>query len=575
MDFKISRRAALGAFIGGGAAACRPRGPATLNSSERSGANGTFEHGVASGDPLSDRVIIWTRITPALNMNSASVEWQVSNDKNFDDIVSSGNVQTSPAKDWTVKIDADGLSPNSWYYYRFKSQEGTSPIGKTRTLPDGKVNKARFAVVSCANWQHGYFNPYDHIARDGGFDALLHLGDYLYEYGIGGATDAMTAAGRLHEPRHEILTLQDYRTRHGQYRTDPSLQAITAQMPMIAIWDDHESSNDSWKDGAGNHQEGEGNWNSRKEIAMRAYYEWMPVRDPKPGTGLEFLFRSFEWGELATLAAVETRLMARSESFEFEPFAEQLFDPEGLEKFKAEKWFDPAREMMGKIQVDWLVKTFGQSKKDGKPWRLLVNQVLLSRTSTPDTTPHITDEDLKKLGENEEFIRLKRDMSPLRLPMYPDSWDGYPAARERLFNALKGTGVEDMLVVTGDSHEFWANDITADNGENVGVEIGTTSVSSITSGDFIGDPAEQFALLVNKENRDVRYYNPLYKGYVDLTLTPSKATARMIAVDSVDSPEYTAFRAAEFEIKPSGDSLKFDSAEGLTPTQQLLFRGLV
>jgi len=295
MDMKISRRAALAALLGGTASACQPVKPDPLSSKAPVPVTGLFQHGVASGDPLQDRVILWSRITidTTNETNSVSVLWEVSKTPEFEALVTSGTVSTNAARDWTVKVDATGLEAGQWYYYRFIVEDIISPVGKTRTLPSGQVSQARFAVVSCANWQSGFFNVYDHITRNGEFDALLHLGDYLYEYGERGATDAMTTAGRVHEPRHEIITLSDYRARHAQYRTDLNLQAVTSEMPMIAIWDDHESTNDSSKYGAQNHQENEGDWEDRKVNDMRSYYDWMPVRDASNNRAAEFLFRSF------------------------------------------------------------------------------------------------------------------------------------------------------------------------------------------------------------------------------------------------------------------------------------------
>lgn len=576
MDMKLDRRKALGLLAGGGLAACK-REPVT-HTSDTDSLGGEFLHGVASGDPLADRVIIWTRLSPSDNGGSSElgVEWEVATDPEFKSIAKWGREIARSTYDMTVKVDVTGLTSGQWYYYRFKFGNSVSPVGRTRTLPEGDIAQARFAVVSCCNYQHGFFNVYDHIAHaqsegHGQFDALLHLGDYFYEYGRSDLSDAMKTVDRGHDPEHEIVSLSDYRRRHAQYRTDPNLQAVTALMPMISIWDDHESANDSYTDGAENHQPGEGDWQARKERAMRAYYEWMPVRDPAESRGREFLFRSFEWGNLLTLAAIETRLMARSETFEFETYFDELFDEDRLRRLKDEKWLDPSREMMGALQVNWLAKTFGQSKRDGKPWRLLANQVLVARMTNPDMTSHLSEDDLDEDTPYRDLIVQKLKMSPLRLPLYPDSWDGYPAARERLYKALSDEGVEDLLVVTGDAHEYFANDLTNEAGEPKGVEFCTTSVTSFTRGDALGEWAEQLALLVTKDNPDVRYYNPMYKGYIDLKLTPSNARAKMIAVDTVLEPDYQAFRVAEFTVKKSGGSLKLTAPEGLTFQQRALF----
>ncbi len=581
MDTFLNRRAAVALILGGTASACKAK-TSIRHSSKRASLTGAFAHGVASGDPLSDRVILWTRITPDdPSVSSLNVNWEMSKTENFDELIASGSFQTSAARNWTVKVDAAGLGAGEWYYYRFNSGENLSPIGKTRTLPKGKVPEARFAVVSCANWQHGYFNIYDHIARrqkdsDASFDALLHLGDYFYEYGAEYYGNAeLQKQGRIHEPSHEVVSLDDYRIRHGQYRTDPSLQAVTAQMPMISIWDDHESSNDSWTGGAQNHDpETEGPWEDRKQAAMRAYYEWMPIRDPKAGLTREHLFRSFEWGDLITLAAVETRLMARSESFEFETYFDELMEDGGAEKFKRDILNDPSREILGKLQQDWIVDTFAKSKKANKPWRILVNQVLIGKMNSPDMTPYFDPEEVRSADRYADVLYKKLMLSPLQLPLYPDCWDGYPVARERFYGALSSAGVNDMLVLTGDSHEFWANDLTNEPGDKMGVELGTTSVSSETTGDVIGDAASDYALLVTQANEDVRFYDPTTQGFIDLTLTPKRGVARMIGVDTVRDQEYSIFETAKFDIVPDGNSLKFSGASGLNIKQRALFHGL-
>ncbi len=582
MDIKITRRKALGALLASSAAACTPTSPEILDSSTRLSATGTFAHGIASGDPLADRVILWTRITPEdPRVPSLDVTWEISKSDNFSNPAASGIVTTTSAKNWTVKVDAKGLDAGQWYYYRFQIGGITSLIGKTRTLPTGETSEVRFAVVSCANWQHGYFNVYDLIARtqqnsENQFDALLHLGDYIYEYSADKyESTVMAEKGRIHEPRHEIVSLDDYRIRHAQYRSDPSLQAVTSQMPMIAIWDDHESANDSWKGGAENHDpEIEGNWDDRKQAAMRAYYEWMPIRDPEAGRTREHLFRSFEWGDLITLAAVETRLMSRSESFEFENYFDELMADGGVEKFKQEILLDPKREMFGQIQQDWIVNTFAASEKNGKPWRILVNQVLFGKMNSPDMTPYFDPEEIRAGNRYGDILYKKLMLSPFRLPLYPDCWDGYPAARNRFYAALNSAGINDMLVLTGDSHEFWANDLTNDSGHKIGVELGTTSVSSETTGDILGDAAADYALLVTQTNKDVRFYDPTTQGYIDLTLKPNRGTARMIAVDTVSEQQYTAFEAAKFAIAPQGQSLRFTSPDGLNIKQRALFHGV-
>ncbi|MGJ8562631.1 MAG: alkaline phosphatase D family protein [Alphaproteobacteria bacterium] len=575
MKHYITRRGLLAAGTAGTVAACTSPAPESFTASGKP-ASGVFAHGIASGDPLANAVIIWTRVTPA-NPNDGPVEviWEVDQDSNFKNPAASGKAVASASSNWTVKVDAEGLEPGTDYYYRFQTDIYTSPVGQTRTLPEGSIDKARFAVVSCANWQHGYFNAYDHIARQDHFDALIHLGDYFYEYGADKilGTD-LAKMGRLHEPRHEIITLSDYRTRHAQYRGDPSLQAVTAKMPMIAIWDDHESSNDSWSGGAENHQPNEGDWNERKQAAMRAYYEWMPVRDPAPGKPREALFRAFEWGDLLTMTALETRLLARGEPMIIDDHFDLLRSEGGPEKFKAEILNDPTRDMLGDVQLDFVADTLKASKEAGKPWRLIANQVVMGKVMTPDMTPHVDEASMAAIEKEWDGVRGFVEVSKYGLPVYPDSWDGYPVAREKLYSRLKAEGVTDMFVITGDAHEFWVNDLTDSEGTTMGVEVGATSVSSETLASFMGDATADYALLMTQSNPDVRYYNPQNNGYLDLEFRPDRAEARLLAVDNVLSQDYGVFQSAAFTIRPTKTSLKFTKPQGLNLKQRALFNGL-
>ncbi|MGB0907542.1 MAG: alkaline phosphatase D family protein [Maricaulaceae bacterium] len=574
---KISRRTLLGSAGVAGLAACAPKDAARL-SSERPASRGLFAHGIASGDPLSNAVILWTRITPE-NPNAGPVEilWEMSETDNFETLAANGTGTAQAASNWTFKVDAQNLTAGTTYYYRFTAGETSSPTGVTNTLPEGALDKARFAVVSCSNWQHGYFNAYDHIARQDHFDAVLHLGDYYYEYAAEDYADPkMLDVGRVHEPRHEIISLEDYRIRHAQYRTDPSLQAMTAKLPLITIWDDHETSNDSWKGGAENHgnNEGEGSWDSRKQAAMRAYYEWMPIRDPQAGKARETLFRHIEYGDLLSLITVETRLNARAEPLIIENYVDEITAPGGDEKFKAEILGDPKREMYGQVQEDFIVDELSRSKEDGKAWRILANQVIMGRLSTADLTPHVNEDAVQAIEKNWAGIRDFITLSKYSVPVYPDSWDGYPHARDHFYDRLVENDVRDIMVLTGDAHEFWANHLTAKDGKQIGVEFVTSSVSSETLTAYLGDGTADYALLLTQSNEDARYYNPLHNGYNDITFTRRNATVRMIGISDVSTRTYSAFDVASFVVKPNKGSLSIGSPKGLNLKQRALFSGL-
>jgi phosphodiesterase/alkaline phosphatase D-like protein len=569
-----TRRGALALLGLGGAAACSPS-VETLRSGEQS-ARGTFEHGIASGDPMASSVILWTRVTPS-ETGAVTVIWEIDTDPLFGNPVS-GQSEARASRDFTVKVEPTGLQAGTVYYYRFRAGDETSPTGRTKTLPAGKTDQVRFAVVSCANYEHGFFNVYDLIAKRGErYDAMLHLGDYYYEYGADVYDAPDKPAGRTHEPVHEIVTLADYRTRHAQYRRDPNLQAATAMMPLIAIWDDHETANDSWRGGAQNHQpDTEGPWEDRKAAALRAYYDWMPVREPVPGRAREAFYREFQFGDLLTLIGVETRLTARAEPLIIEDYIEEIIaDADG---FKRQYLEDPSREMLGAEQRDFIVDSFTRSKADGVRWRMLANQVILGRLLTPDFTPYVTEEATTAIEKDWPGIHDFLTLSKYNLPFYPDSWDGYPAARERFFAALDDAGVNDLLVVTGDAHEFWANDLTRNDKTPMGAEFVTSSVTSKTLTAYLGDATAQHNLLLTRENDDARYYNALNNGYIEVELGRNSGKITMYAVDKVNDRNYGNFRAASFSLKPrtkdGKETLRIGKPRGLNIAQRALFAGL-
>jgi len=561
--------------MGAGAslAACSSPRPVTSQNSARV-SKGAFQHGVASGDPATTSIILWTRITPETD-GEIDVIWEMAQDPAFSTISASGRLTTSAARDYTVKVDAGGLQADTHYYFRFRSGEATSPMGQTKTLASSDVSKLHFAIVSCANWQHGYFNTYDAIAKRAEanpYDALIHLGDYYYEYG---ASETPEFPDRIHDPKHEIVKLSDYRRRHAQYRSDGALQAATAAMPLIAVWDDHETTNDSWKQGAQNHQvDTEGNWDTRRQAALRAYYEWMPIREPQPGRVREQIYRNFDFGSLASLTCVETRLTARAEPFVLETHLDEIEAEGGADKFKAEKLYDPSREMFGQEQQNFIIDTLRQSKSDGKTWRLLANQVIMGRLLTPDFTPYIQEDTIAGVEAFWPEVRDFLTLSKHNLPVYPDSWDGYPVARENFYAALDDAGVNDLLVLTGDAHEFWVNELTSESGTKLGMELVTSSVSSKTLVAYMGDATADHNLLLTKENPDARYYNALLNGFIDLTLTDKKADVRMVAMSTVSSRDYESYDMARFTLRKSDKTIKVKSPKGLNLKQRALFHGL-
>lgn len=573
MTNRFTRRAAVGAGLAAGAAACATSPKMTPYVASTAAPGGAFRHGVASGDPGADSVVLWTRITPPSTGARLQLDWQVAADPSFAKVITSGAAVTGASRDWTVKALAEGLEPGRAYYYRFVAGDAVSPVGRTRTLPTGAVASARFAVMSCSNYPFGYFNGYDLAARQDNIDAVIHLGDYIYEYGRDGyGGQAGVALGRQHEPAHEIVTLDDYRRRHAQYKADPSSQAMHAAHPLIAIWDDHETSNDSWKDGAQNHTpETEGDWETRRRAALQAYYEWMPVREPSMQP--EAFFRSFSYGDLLTIAAIETRLMARSLQFEYADIVPTLKSREDVETFLTQILWDETREMLGDAQADFVDRALRASVAAGQPWRLIANQVIMAKVTTPDLTKHITEEQVTSLEAEWDQARAFVQSSALGLPMNFDAWDGYPAARERFYERVKAADAKGMIVVTGDTHTWWANDLVARDGEHMGVELGAHSITSPSpfGRSFLGGKGDDYALLVNKDNRDVRYLSGQNHGFILLTVMKDRAQADYMAVDTIESPNYNAFVKASFDIRRTAEGAAFDGSRGLGFKENILY----
>ncbi|MEK7264788.1 MAG: alkaline phosphatase D family protein, partial [Pseudomonadota bacterium] len=478
---KITRRAAISATLIAGAAACSAPAPRQKYEAVAGDADAVFAHGIASGDPGPDSIVLWTRVSVP-GGGETQIAWEIASDEGFSALEASGDAAANADSDHTVKVIAEGLQPGTHYFYRFRVGDATSPVGRTKTLAAGALGEARFGVVSCSNFPFGYFNVYDLVARRDDLDAVIHLGDYIYEYGASaGEYGAEEGArlGRPHQPPHEVTTLADYRTRHAQYKADPSLQAAHAAHPFITIWDDHETANDSWSGGAENHEpETEGDWQARKRAALQAYYEWMPIREPAPGRSREAIFRAFSYGDLLTVVALETRLMAREKPFEYNEIVPTLTSPEAVADFRDNILWAQGREMMGAEQTAFVQNALRQSTLEGQPWRLIANQVVMAKVTAPNLEPHLTEEDIQQLEAQWDQARSFVKFSTLGLPTNLDAWDGYPASRERFYEAAKVSGADGIVVITGDTHTWWANDLTAKDGSHVGVELGGHSVTS-------------------------------------------------------------------------------------------------
>lgn len=507
-----------------------------------------FLHGIASGDPLQDRVIIWTRLTPE-TAGRAAISWEVATDESFNDVVTSGSGETNAEVDYTVKVDITGLQPGSRYYYRFTSGANVSPMGKTRTLPEGTVTSASFAVVSCSNYPAGYFNVYREVAMQD-VDAVLHLGDYLYEYDADGYASANAEQlGRVVQPANEIISLSDYRTRYAQYHTDVDLQAAHAAHPFVIIWDDHEVANNTWREGAQNHDpDTEGSFVERKLAAIQTWYEWLPVRPPS--SEQEIIYRSFQYGDLIDLIMLDTRVIGRDEQFEYSNFATDGM----IDVAQARSSFgDSNRTLLGTEQLDWLKEQLVQSNAR---WQVLGQQVLMGRyhlpapimealdpgLGTPDALTKGTAAVLAALEAKnkapEERTSDEQALLDSAIPYNLDAWDGYGFERDEILDFAQQNNSK-LVVLAGDTHNAWSTQLTTPTGQVVGVEFATAGVTSPGLDDALGTAnAGLFAPLVTTLVDDLRHANLLSRGYLHLSFTTDDVVASHRFVSTIDSRDY-------------------------------------
>ena len=474
-----------------------------------------FTHGVASGEPGATRVLLWTRY---LASSETMLQWEVARDEAFAHVVAHGQVLASPRSDCCAKAQVLGLVAGRWYHYRFIAPDGTKSVtGRTRTLPLGKVAKFKLAVFSCSNFGFGWFNAYAHAAEAGDFDLAVHLGDYFYEYKRGEYPSAKAALPERILPLDEATTLARYRERFATYRADPDLQRLHQLYPMVLMWDDHESANDSYRTGAENHDASEGVWTIRKAASMRAYREWLPVSDHDWG--------AYEIGNLATLFKLESRLTARTKQLDLQDVVKGL-PPEqaeaALAKFRDGAWRDPNRTLLGVKQEAWLGAALKASVAARKPWQVVAQQIVMGEVVMGDAViagmPADTSDWLKR--------RLIADVQAghVNVPLNMDSWDGYPAARARLFKSALNANAN-LVVLSGDSHNAWAFDLDH-KGARVGVEMAGTSVTSPGAESSISWlKADEMARVTVARNQQLKWCDMAQRGYLAVELTPAAATS--------------------------------------------------
>lgn len=472
--------------------------PFTARAQPSATASSLFRHGVASGDPLTDRVVLWTRVNPppgpAGSTGAIDVRWELAADPRFSTLAASGSVRTTAARDYTVKVDAGGLEPGATYYYRFESGRERSPTGRTRTLAGPNARHLRLAVVSCSNYPYGFFNVYGRLAARADLDAVLHLGDYIYEFENGRYGDG-TSLGRVPRPAGEIVTLEEYRLRYATYRSDPDLQEAHRQHPFITVWDDHELANNAWREGAANHQpEREGDWAARRAAAYRAYLEWMPIREQSDL--VPRLYRTFRFGALADLIMLDARSLR-----DLQVASDDL-----------PALTDSRRTMLGAAQEAWCLDQLRESRRAGTAWRLLGQQVL--------------------------FARMTPEGQKVR---NADSWDGYQAARDRMLDAVEQERIRDLVILTGDVHSSWALDVprsgwtgydSRSGKGSLAVEVVTPAISSPPPFANDGQGRERAAAL-KVLLPHLKFMDGEHRGYVLLDVTPERVQADWFFVPTV------------------------------------------
>ena len=500
----------------------------------------SFKHAVASGDPLPDAVMLWTRLSDV--SADTPVFWQVALDETFAQVIASSTAIALAASDYTVKVDATGLAPDTRYFYRFESGGVTSPTGRTRTAPVAAVESMRFAVVTCSDFSRGLYNAYARVAELDDVQAVIHLGDYIYETG----RDAV----RPHDPPRRITTLADYRRRYASYRETPELQNVHMAHPMIWVSDDHETCDAAWRNGAdpADHEpETDGPWEARRAAGMQAASEWLPIRLPEPGC-FERIYRHFSFGPLADLTMIDTRQIGRDQQVENN--AEQGFVQTGA-------FADTARTILGSEQEAWVAQQFART---GHTWRLVGNQVICAPLKIVGT-PRATGTSV--FANN-------------------DQWDGYEPARDRFLDAAATSGVQNLVVLTGDVHASMAFEIARDPnnpasyvpGTGVGSEGVEFVTPSISSGGDQANPASEtddpeafVEALITAGSEALRASNPHLKlfdasrnGYLLLTVTPASLRADFWLVPTVLEPTEAQMLAYRFDVAAGRNTLVEDLA---------------
>lgn len=580
MKTKISRRDLIKKTLSGIGALSVPISMTACNGNDSSindKIKVEFNHGVASGDPLRDSIILWTRATPSDLSVQLQVDWEISEEKSFSKIVNQGRVLTKASDDFTIKVDAQRLLPGRTYFYRFKYGSVVSPIGKTKTLPS-ETNLVKFAVCSCSNYPAGYFNVYKEMAQQE-LDAVLHLGDYIYEYGMGSyGTDEAKKLGRTLDSDNdkEILNLTDYRKRYSIYRRDENLQSLHQAHPFIVVWDDHELANDAWLEGAENHTpETEGDFVTRKAAALQAYFEWMPIRPITEHDHLN-IYRQFNFGDYLNLNMLDTRILARSKQLSYSNY----LTPQGLDeqKFKRDL-YDSNRTLLGDTQFEWLKQKLSASTAK---WNVLGQQVLMAKMLIPAEVLFSLEKVRSGKADSNTLLQIntaiaelltikaraqKGDptLTPVELarintvaPYNLDAWDGYAAARESLYAMLKSVNKK-VVVLAGDTHNGWNSELRDNQGNFIGVELATSSISSPGMEKYLNisdDQLAQFEMAFSALIDELSYCNLKQRGYLRLTFNQDQLISEWIYVDTIKSKDYKILSNRNYVVQYNSELIK-------------------
>ena len=479
-----------------------------------------FTHNVASGEPAADSVLLWTRFVPA-DGGAVKLRVEVSDSESFAKIISGGQMVTGPWRDHTAKITVNGLTPGTLYHYRFIGPDGSkSPIGRTKTLPIGMIKNFNIAIFSCSNLGFGTFAAYGHVAARKDIDLVLHMGDYIYEYKRGGYDQEGAANALKVQPETEILTLADYRLRYASYRSDPLLQAMHQNYAVIPNTDDHEGANDAWEGGAQNHQTEEGEWNLRRAAAMQVWREWMPVGETP--------WQSYDFGTLGQYLRTDSRMIARSRPWSYDEVLGDKEPTKALADFRDGIWLDPAATMFGTEQENWIAHKLKRSVQSGQKWQVIGSGTVIGKAYTPQSAESWLSPDASE--RSKKYLKLGIAASKAQLPYNLDNWGGYPAARARLLKTAQSAAAN-LIVVSGDSHNAWANDLI-EGGKPAGVEFGGHSVSSPGFESFTKVDPKNVARDLVAASPELRWADTSHRGYMVLSLTPTKATNEYVFVGS-------------------------------------------